>query len=218
MISSVRPIDTQMPDSIQHSFKTNPWRWLLWYCVVFIVAGYFLYFSVSLLPTPEWAKSLIMRLSTILGSLDAARRVGSTGSNDPFPTQFMILYCATGTTTLIFSALYRILTRREDRNFVINNWIEQDRTSWKERAKLFFGIGIGGMVFFPISQAIIFLHSPEHISWREHLFFSSSIGSVSMLMMISLLTCCSASVAPIALIFPFKKCSDYVKKEMDHGE
>lgn len=159
-----------------HSEETL-WHPLLHACLAYSVIGYSLFFATLLLPSPDWAKSLIEYFIPIVNTLNTAARVAMSKGIDPFPSQSVILYCAFGSIILTGWSAYWIFSNKGLREAYRKKAIEKKVS----RLKL-IGLGIG-MSFFSIScyPLILFIMKSRILSWRDFAFLSPTISSTTYL-------------------------------------
>lgn len=144
-----------------------------------------------------WARSTVQ-------GLDTAARVAVERQTDPFPAQIVILYCALGVGVLIAGGLLYVCGNRKFREDYLRNLLEREGHGWKVRLKIFFvGLVGGGGISLAGLYVIIFC-SVTDITWRDHNLFSSSIGSISFLLVMTAFMSLFVSMSPLLLLFAFK--------------
>lgn len=180
--------------------KDNPLRPVFVACVLFLIAAYFLYFAALLFPTPEWGRELMTWAMPMVRNLDSAARVSAMKGTDPFPAQLVILYCVLGSIALMVWCLFWFYHSREACNSSLLQLFNLQRNSWRSRVRALY-MGISG-AFIPVLVLYgIFWFSSASITWRDRQFYSPSIGSVSFLIIATMIFSFMVATAFLPFIY-----------------
>jgi hypothetical protein len=159
--------------------------------LVNLVLGYSLYFiALAEQKPPTWAIGYIELLKPTVTALNTAARV----SDHPFPAQVMILYAAVSAVLLsvyfVYCAFF-VKHIREELCRRFSEWMQQfDGGTARQRLKI-AGTGVFFLLLTLLYPLILTALSSENIGWREVGFFSPSIGSGTILLLMPIHTAVS---------------------------
>lgn len=181
--------------------RDNPSRPLIMVCTTYAIVCYALFFIAWLLPTPEWAPTLMAWFAKTIKAIAVSTRVGELNGYDPFPIQVVILYCVFGTLPIALYVIKFAYFNPRNRSKWFESIIAQMENKKLPRLKLFF-LGIVGIAICTFFPYIIFFVGRRSIDWSTLRNYSPTLLATSLFLMGSLLlTFASVGIAHIYIAF-----------------
>lgn len=169
--------------------------------VLFIAAGYLLYFLTFSVFMPEWAREFIQELSPTLKSLQSAMRVATERGEDAFTAQVMILYGVSGFGMLSLVFCLGLFIPSEHRNHHFNGMNQRSKEKNIGRLKMFFaGLGlIIGSIFY---IAFWFSDTTKNSTgWRAEKIYSGDFFSVTIFYLLAPIIIALLIVASTSMVY-----------------
>ena len=177
--------------------KIAPWRFMWLAVFIFAAIGYSLFFFALFIPIPSDLKESLTDFMPSIGSLVTAAKIAKLKAEDPFAIQILILYCALGAILLSIWCLSNWLSNSQALALSTAHYfsVPVHKRPSKPRVLLASAM-ISGVAFF--GWFVLFQMEKTTTGWRELIFFSQSVHSVTALIVFSSIL---ALCIPTAIVF-----------------
>lgn len=154
--------------------RDNPSRPLIMVCTTYAIVCYALFFIAWLLPTPEWAPTLMAWFAKTIKAIAVSTRVGELNGYDPFPIQVVILYCAVGITPITVYCIQFCLFNQSNRRKWFDGFLDKAKEKKISRQKLLFMgvVTLSAAIWVPY---LTFFYEWNNLEWRTIKGYSPTI-------------------------------------------